>query len=207
MLCRRKKNSSAAPLTPLARPIVKPRKARKAPKGLPTYVENHIITIFVVVAAVAIVVQMGILLALYLALRRTSERMEGIAGRLEQQATPVLATAAAILDDAKPKIAEITTNLAETSASVRSHVTEAGHANSEIMERARLQAARLDEFVISAAQKVEATSELLQHKVLSPMRRVRAVVTALNAGLSFFKSTRSPRRNSSGEVEDEEMFI
>ncbi|HEV8493349.1 MAG TPA: hypothetical protein VGR76_13825 [Candidatus Angelobacter sp.] len=169
--------------------------------------DNHIITVFVVVAAVAIVVQMVILYALYKALRQTSDRMEGIAGRLEQQATPVLATAAAILDDAKPKIAEITTNLAETSASVRSHVSEVGHATSEIMERARLQAARLDEFVISAAQKVEATSELLQHKVLSPMRRVRAVVTALNAGLSFFKSTRPPRRNSSGEVEDEEMFI
>jgi uncharacterized protein YoxC len=170
-------------------------------------VDNHIITVFVVVAAVAIVLQMVILFALYKALRQTSDRMEGIAGRLEQQATPVLATAAAILDDAKPKIAEITTNLAETSASVRSHVSEVGHATSEIMERARLQAARLDEFVISAAQKVEATSELLQHKVLSPMRRVRAVVTALNAGLSFFKSTRPPRRNSSGEVEDEEMFI
>ena len=169
--------------------------------------DNHIITVFVVVAAVAIVVQMVILFALYKALRQTSDRMEGIAGRLEQQATPVLATAAAILDDAKPKIAEITTNLAETSASVRSHVTEVGHATSEIVERARLQAARIDEFVISAAQKVEATSELLQHKVLSPMRRVRAVVTALNAGLSFFKSTRPPRKNSSGEVEDEEMFI
>ncbi len=168
---------------------------------------DTIITIFVVVAAVAIVLQMVILFALYKALRQTSERMEGIAGRLEQQATPVLATAAAILDDAKPKIAEITTNLAETSASVRSHVSEVGHATSEIMERARLQAARIDEFVISAAQKVEATSELLQHKVLSPMRRVRAVVTALNAGLSFFKSNRPKRRNGSGEVEDEEMFI
>jgi methyl-accepting chemotaxis protein len=169
---------------------------------------DTIITVFVVVAAVAIVLQMVILFALYKALRQTSERMEGIAGRLEQQATPVLATAAAILDDAKPKIAEITTNLAETSASVRSHVSEVGHATSEIVERARLQAARIDEFVISAAQKVEATSDLLQHKVLSPMRRVRAVVTALNAGLSFFKSNRPPkRRNGSGEVEDEEMFI
>ena len=168
---------------------------------------NTIITIFVVVAAVAIVVQMAVLFALYKALRQTSERMEGIAGRLEQQATPVLVTAAAILDDAKPKIAEITTNLAETSASVRSHVSDVGHATSEIVERARLQAARLDEFVISAANKVEATSDLLQTKVLSPMRRVRAIVTALNAGLTFFKSNRPPRRNSTGEVEDEEMFI
>lgn len=170
--------------------------------------DNHIITIFVVVAAVAIVVQMGVLLALYMALRRTSERMEGIAGRLEQQATPVLATAAAILDDAKPKVAEITTNLAETSVSLRTHAGQIGNAASEIAERARMQAARLDEFVISAAHKVEATTELLQDKVFSPMRRVRSIVTALNAGLSFFKSNRPPkRRNRSGEVEDEEMFI
>ena len=170
--------------------------------------DNHIITVFVVVAAFAIVVQMGVLLALYMALRRTSERMEGIAGRLEQQATPVLATAAAILDDAKPKIAEITTNLAETSVSLRSHAGQIGSAASEIAERARMQAARLDEFVISAAHKVEATTELLQDKVFSPMRRVRSIVTALNAGLSFFKSNRPPkRRNRSGEVEDEEMFI
>jgi hypothetical protein len=170
-------------------------------------VDNTIITIFVVVAAVAIVVQMGILLALYMALRRTSERMEGIAGRLEQQATPVLATAAAILDDAKPKIAEITTNLAETSASVRTHVTKVGDAASEIAERARMQAARIDDFVINAAHKVEATSELLQDKVFSPMRRVRSIVTALNAGLSFFRSNRPPRKKGSGAADDEEMFI
>jgi methyl-accepting chemotaxis protein len=170
-------------------------------------VDNHIITVFVVVAAVAIVLQMVILFALYKALRQTSERVEGIAGRLEQQATPVLANAAAILEDAKPKIAEITTNLAETSASVRTHAGHIGNAASEIAERARLQAARLDEFVISAAQKVEATTELLQDKVFSPMRRVRSIVTALNAGLSFFKYNRPRHRKSSSEIEDEEMFI
>jgi uncharacterized protein YoxC len=170
-------------------------------------VDNTVITIFVVVAAVAIVLQMVILFALYKGLRQTSERMEGIASRLEQQATPVLATAAAILDDAKPKIAEITTNLAETTASVRTHVTHVGEATAEIVERARMQAARLDEFVVSAAQKVEATSELLQDKVFSPMRRIRAIVTALNAGMAFFKSNRPRHRTSAENVEDEEMFI
>jgi uncharacterized protein YoxC len=170
-------------------------------------VDSHIITVFVVVAAVALVVQMVVLFALYKALRQTSERMEGIAGRLEQQATPVLATASAILEDARPKLAEITANLAETSASVRAHVTQVGEATSEIVERARMQAARLDEFILNAAHKVEVTSELLQDKVFSPMRRVRAILTALNAGMSFFKSNRPRHRSGTGEVEDEEMFI
>jgi uncharacterized protein YoxC len=172
-------------------------------------VDNTIITIFVVVAAIAIVVQMGILFALYKAMRQTTGRVEELAGRLEQQVTPVLATASAILDDAKPKLAEITTNLAESSALVRAHVTKVGEATSEIAERARMQAVRLDEFVVNTANKVEATSELLQSRIFSPMRRVRAVVTALNAGFAFFKSTRSrpnPKTNGSS-VEDEEMFI
>jgi len=167
---------------------------------------NTVIAIFVVVAAVAIVLQMVILFALYKALRQTSARMEGIAGRLEQQASPVLTTAAAILEDAKPKIAEITTNLTESSAAIRTHVAHLGQAAEEITERVRTHAARLDDMVHNAANKVEATSEMLQEKVLSPMRRVRAIVSALNTGLSFLKSNR-PRKQRTGEVEDEEMFI
>jgi len=171
-------------------------------------VENTVITIFVVVAAVAIVVQMGILFALYKALRQSSDRMENLANRLEQKATPVLATAAAILDDAKPKLAELTTNLAESSAIIRAQVQQVGEATAEIVERARMNAARLDDFIANAAHKVEATSDLLQN-VLSPMRRVRAMVSALSAGLSFLKAKRSRRASGGGaeQVEDEEMFI
>jgi hypothetical protein len=40
------------------------------------------------------------------------------------------------------------------------------------------------------------------------MRRVRAMVSALNVGLSFLKANRSRRASGSAtEVEDEEMFI
>jgi uncharacterized protein YoxC len=170
-------------------------------------VDNTIITVFVVVAAIAIVLQTVILFVLYKAMRQSSEKVEGIATRLEQQASPVLTTAAAILDDAKPKLAEITTNLAESSATIRANVAQVGLATSEITERVRMQAARMDDFILNAAHKVEATSDLLQEKVFTPMRRVRAIVTALNTGLSFLKSTRPRHRRNEREAEDEEMFI
>jgi uncharacterized protein YoxC len=170
-------------------------------------VENTVITIFVVVAAVAIVVQMAILFALYKGLRQSSDRMEGIATRLEQKAMPILTTAAAILDDAQPKIAELTANLTESSAILRAQVHQIGDATSEIVERVRMNAARVDDFIQNAAHKVEATSDLLQNKVLSPVRRVRAMVSALSAGLAFLKSTRSRQRSNSDQAEDEEMFI
>jgi hypothetical protein len=170
-------------------------------------VNNTVIGVFVIVAAAAIVLQTGILAALYLALRQSSARIESIAGRLEQQASPVLSTAHAILEDAQPKIAEITTNLVESTATMREHVAQVGEATGEIVERVRLQAVRLDDFVTGAAHKLEATSEMLQTSVLSPMRRVRAIVQALSAGLNFLRAHRARRKANNTEVEDEEMFI
>jgi uncharacterized protein YoxC len=168
---------------------------------------NTIIAAFVIVAAVAIVLQTGILFALYKALRESSTRIEGIAGRIEKQASPLLATANTILEDAQPKLAEITANLVESTATMREHVAQVGEATTEIVERVRLQAVRLDEFVTGAANKLEATSEMIQTSVLSPMRRVRAIVQALSAGLNFLRAHRAQKKTSATEVEDEEMFI
>lgn len=169
---------------------------------------NTTITVFIGVAAVAIVVQMGILIALYVAMRRTASRVEGIAGRLEHQAGPLLTTAGAILEDAQPKIAEITSNLAESSATVRAHVSQMAEATGEMVERARLNAIRMDEFVGSTMGKIETASEILETKVLSPVRRVQAIVQAVNAGLGVLRSARSMKTSRRAVMEqDEEMFI
>jgi methyl-accepting chemotaxis protein len=169
---------------------------------------NTTVAIFVIVAAVAIVVQMGILIALYVGMRQAASRMEGIAGRLEQQTGPLLSTASAILEDAQPKIAEITSNLAESTATVRAHVSQMADATGEIVERARLQAARMDEFVGSTMGKIETASEILETRVLSPVRRVQGIIAAVNAGLGVLRSSRPKRKAaSSGVTQDEEMFI
>jgi methyl-accepting chemotaxis protein len=169
---------------------------------------NTTVAIFVIVAAVAIVVQMGILIALYVALRQTASRVEGIAGRLEKQASPLLSTAAAILEDAQPKVAEITSNLAESSATVRAHVAQMAEATGDIVERARLHALRVDEFVGNTLGKIETASEILETRVLSPVRRVQAIVQAVNAGLGVLRSNRSKARSArAGVGQDEEMFI
>lgn len=169
---------------------------------------NTTVAIFVIVAAVAIVVQMGILIAIYVGMRQATSRMEGIAGRLEQQTSPLLTTATAILEDAQPKIAEITSNLAESSATVRAHVSQVAEATGEIVERARLHAIRMDEFVGSTMGKIETASEILETKVLSPVRRVQGIIAAVNAGLGVLRSSRSRRKPAhAGMEQDEQMFI
>jgi methyl-accepting chemotaxis protein len=163
---------------------------------------------FVIVAALAIVLQTGILFALYKATRESTTRMEAIVGRLEQQATPVLATAQAILDDAQPKLAEITSNLAESTATVRVNVAQMAEVTADIVDRARFQAARLDELVTTTVDRLEIASDVVHHGVLGPVRRVQAIVQALSAGIGFLRATRARKKalsNNGGP--DEEMFI
>ena len=169
---------------------------------------NWAILAFVIVAAAAIVLQTLILFGLSKAMREVAVRIEGFLGRVETQASPVLTTARAILEDAQPKLIDITENLAESTAAVRTHVADIGEATGEIVERARQQAARVDEFVSDTIAKIEVTTDVVQHSVINPVRRIHALVQAVSAGVGFLRANRARKRsdnNSSGD--DEEMFI
>lgn len=171
---------------------------------------NHeiLMLIFVACTTVALVFQAGLLFALYKAVERSSERMENIANRLEQRAAPVLTVARTILDDAQPKISEITSNLAQTTATIRAHAAEVAETTGEILNRARMQAARLDEMISSTADKVEETTDFLQHSVVTPVRRVHAIFHAVNVALGFLRRAREEKKQRSAAAQDEEeMFI
>lgn len=169
---------------------------------------NTVLTIFVAVTAVAFVGQLIVLLLVRKAIEKSSERMEDVANRIEHRAAPVLATARAILEQAEPRIGEITSNLAEASAQIRSQVAGVAQATGEIVERARMQAARLDDLVHSTADKVEQTTDFLQTSVITPVRRVHAIVSAVNAGIGFLRRNRARKKGPQlATEEDEEMFI
>lgn len=166
-----------------------------------------LLTLFIACVAVASLVQAGVLYAFYKSVRQSTLRMQEILGRLEHKTDPILTTTQAILEDAQPKISEITANLAEASAVIRAQVSQVADSTGEIVERVRMQAVRLDELVHSTLEKVETATNFLQDSVVRPVRRVHAIVQALGAGLSFFKRGHSQRRSPDVGGEEEEMFI
>ena len=170
---------------------------------------NHdtVLTIFVAVTTIAFCGQLVLLFKLYKAIQKSTQQLETRAARLEQTVAPVMTAAQAILDEAQPRIGEITSNLAEATATIRSHVAAVADATGEIVERARMQAARLDDLIHSTADKVEQTTDFLQTSVITPVRRVHAIVQALSVGLKFFRHSRPSKKGPQLAEEDEEMFI
>jgi hypothetical protein len=167
-----------------------------------------LLTIFIIATCVAVVIQAGILLALFFSVKKTSERMEAIANRVEVSVLPVLESTKVILEDATPKLKEITANLAETTTVLKAQVARMDVTFNDAVDRTRLQVIRVDELVSRTIDRVEETTEMVQHTVLTPMKQLAGVVQGLSVGIgSFLNRRRKAAMEASGATEDEEMFI
>src|ERR1700691_6576736 len=83
---------------------------------------ENLTPLFIALTGAAVVLQAGILAALYVAMRKSSARMEALAVEVKTKALPTLETAQAMLTELRPKLTVIADNLTETTVAVRSQV-------------------------------------------------------------------------------------
>lgn len=164
-------------------------------------------TLFIAVTSIAVVIQAAILVALFLSLRKTSARMMVVADQVQQRALPALESAQAILNDTGPKLQTITSNLVDVTTTLKSQVERADLTVADLLDRTRLQVIRADELVSRAMDRVEETTEMVQHSVISPVRQVSAIIQGLTAGVGAFFGKRMRGAEGEGAQQDEELFI
>ncbi|MGA7927908.1 MAG: hypothetical protein WCA20_18210 [Candidatus Sulfotelmatobacter sp.] len=172
---------------------------------------ENLTMLFIAVTAAAVVLQAGILTALYLAVRRSSARMEALAVEVKTKALPTLETSQAMLTELRPKLTVIADNLMETTHSVRSQVERMDATVNDVVDRARLQIIRGDELLSRTLDRVEETSDMVHNTVVSPVRQFAGLIQGVTAGIEFLLGGRG-RRNGGGRearrpVPQDEMFI
>jgi hypothetical protein len=161
------------------------------------------LTIFIAVTSAAVVIQAGILVAMYLTVRQTGARTEALVSEVRTKVLPTVEMAQSMLADLRPKLESVVDNFNESSAMARHQMERLDATMSDLLDRARLQVIRADELVGRALDRVEETGDLVSKTVVSPVRQVSGLLQGLTAGLEFFFSGRRKSRNG---VEDE-MFI
>lgn len=165
-----------------------------------------LLTVFIAVTAIAVVLQMAILAALYFSTKKTSARVEALAKQVEEKAIPALTMANEMLTDAKPKLKVILDNMTTTTTTVREQAERLNVTLNDIVDRTRLQVVRADELVSRTMDRVEETTEAVHHVVLSPVRQVSAMLTGLMAGIGEYVGGTKVRRQERAVPQDE-MFI
>ena len=172
---------------------------------------DNLTPIFIAVTAAAVILQAGLLLGMYLAMRKTSTRLESLAEEVKTKALPTIDSAQALLADIRPKLLVIADNLAETTSTVREQVQRVDATVNDAVDRARLQVIRADDLLSRTLDRVEETSEIVHKTVVSPVRQFSGLIQGLTAGIEFFVAGRGRKNGRSRDprrpVPQDEMFI
>jgi hypothetical protein len=162
--------------------------------------------IFIAVTAAAVVIQAGILVAMYLAVRQSASRMEALSTEVRTKVLPAAEIVHSMLVEFRPHLETLVTNVSETSTMVRGQVERLDATVSDAIDRTRLQVIRADELLNRTLDRVETTTDLVHNTVISPVRQLAGLVQGITTGLEFLIGARRRRRNGVPAPQDE-MFI
>jgi len=163
---------------------------------------------------ISVVVQVGVLIALLMMVKRTSDKVNALTDDIKTRALPAIDSAQSFFDTTKPRIEQIIDDAASSTATLKQQIERIDATLNDAVDRTRLQVIRADELVTRTMDRVEETSDLVHHSVISPIRQAAGLIQALTAGMGFFfgRSNRGgngtrERRRSAEAVPQDEMFI
>src|SRR6266849_6098324 len=166
---------------------------------------ENLLIVFIVVTALAVVVQAGILAGMYFAMRKTSAKVESLAEEVKTKVLPTAELAHAMMTELRPKIENVVDNVSVSTTILRTQMERVDATLTDIIDRTRLQVIRADEFVNSTMDKLEETREAVQRTVVSPVRHISGLMHGVTTGLEAFFSRR--RERNSATVPQDERFI
>jgi hypothetical protein len=169
--------------------------------------DDNLLRIFIAATTFAVVIQAGIMVALYFAVRKSTEKMEALATQVTTKTLPTLETVQEILVDLRPKLDVISVNLSESSNLLRNQLGRIDATLADVLDRTRLQVIRADELLNRTMDRVEETSEIVHKTVISPLRQVNGLMTAISTGVEVFLGQKRRHRKNGAGVPQDEMFI
>ncbi len=173
-----------------------------------------VMTVFVIVAALALIIQAGFLFGMYRASRamkanvdRLTPKVETLLPKLEAllpKAEALLETSRQTLEDSRRQIAEITSKTSDILETTKKQVHRIDELLEDATARARIQMDRAELVLDDAMVRAQKTVALVQSGVLKPVQQIQAVAAGLRVAMAFL--TRG-RPNPTEATADEEMFI
>jgi methyl-accepting chemotaxis protein len=165
------------------------------------------VQVFVVVAALAIVVQTAMLTALFLQMKRLSARLERFTGDLETRLTPILTRVQFFIEDTQPKISEMVADAAHVVYLARAQAQKVDRVFTEASDRLRGQLVRADRILTGALEAMEDAGSKFSRNVWRPVQKVSALMQGIKVGIDLLRSRRGNRRPEEPLEQEEELFI
>jgi methyl-accepting chemotaxis protein len=171
---------------------------------------ENLTPVFIALTGIAVLLQAGVLVAIFVVLKKTSTKMEALADEVKTKVLPTIKQAEEMLVTVRPKVEAVIEQVQDSTALVRNQLERVDATVNDVVDRARLQIIRADELFTRTLDRVERTSEIVHKTVFSPVRQISGVMHGVSAGLEFLFGGQGRRNGGSrerGPVPQDEMFI
>jgi hypothetical protein len=158
-------------------------------------------TVFVIVAAIALLIQAGLLFGIY----KSSREMQATAQRLAPKVEALLDSSRVAVDDSRRLIGEVTVKTSEILDCARKQLDRLDEVLEDAAGRARVQLDRAELVIDDTMTRVQEIVALVHTGIMKPLREIQGVTAGVRTALSFFM--RGGRRDPARATADEEMFI
>ena len=161
---------------------------------------------FVIVTALAVVLQMAILAAMYFQFRSLNERVTRIAADLQSRVNPILARLQVLVEDTQPRVASMVNDAAEIAHIARAQAQKVDRVFTEAVDRLRMQVIHADQLLSGALESLEEAGSRFRRTLAGPMQQASAFLRGVRVGLDVFRSPGRPP-DRAAESPDEGLFI
>ncbi len=165
---------------------------------------------FVVIIAVAFVLQTVILAAIFFQVKRSNEQMMRTVKDLHARIAPILTRVESLVSETQPRIVSMVTDASEVVRLARNQAQKMDRILTETLDRMREQINHVDQILTGAMETIEDTGSAFRRTMLGPIQQATAFIRGIRSGLEVLRSFRRPPAEasaSSPDPSDEGMFI
>lgn len=167
---------------------------------------EHWLPFFVAITALAVVLQMAILAAMYLQFRQMNERMTRIATDLQARMNPILSRLQILVEDTQPRITNMVVDATEIVHLARGQAQKMDRVFTEMMDRLRSQLIHADQILAGALETIDEAGSQVRKTIWGPVRQASAFLKGVKVGLDVLRAQRRPPEHH-GEQQDDGLFI
>lgn len=162
-----------------------------------------VLAIFTAITAVAVLIQAGVLLGMFLVMRKSIAKMQSLADEVKEKALPAIGSARSLIEDVTPKLRIAAANLSEVSQTVRAESKHVSETVETLLSKTNTQLNRVDGMLSATLDAVDHATRVVENAVNVPVRRVSGILNGVRAGVGVLVGKRGhsahPSMNGSEE--------
>jgi F0F1-type ATP synthase membrane subunit b/b' len=159
-----------------------------------------VMTVFVCISAIALLIQMGMLIGIYKATRGMQDNVQRLLPKIEG----LIDTSRQTVEDSRKQILDITSKTSDILETARKQLERVDSVLEDATARAHIQLEHAEMVLDDAMERAHDTVALVHTGIMKPLREIQGVAAGIRTVIQFLMRSRP---NPTHATSDEEMFI